>query len=87
MIEERWLTVGQAADELEVTRQTIHNWLKLGKLPNRKEIEGRNGPITVIPFSDIVRAGLDRAEELKTEARDKQREARVLEGRFQAMAA
>jgi hypothetical protein len=86
-MDERWLTVGQAADELEVTRQTIHNWLKANKFPNRKEIEGRNGSIIVIPFSDIAQAGLDRAGELKNEAREKEREARLLERRFQPMAA
>ena len=31
-----WLTTGEAAKELEVTRQTVSDWIKAGRLPAKR---------------------------------------------------
>jgi excisionase family DNA binding protein len=33
VIEERWLTVAQAADVLQVHPETLRDWLRAGRLP------------------------------------------------------
>lgn len=31
-----WLTTGEVAKELEVTRQTVSDWIKSGRIPARR---------------------------------------------------
>lgn len=31
-----WLTTGEVAKELEVTRQTVSDWIKAGRLPAQR---------------------------------------------------
>ena len=42
MAEERWLTVEQIAQQLQVTEQTVRRWLRSGALAGRN-FSGRTG--------------------------------------------
>lgn len=42
MIDERWFSVDQIAERLQVTEETVRRWLRSGELPGRN-FGGRTG--------------------------------------------
>jgi len=55
---EKYFTIADAADALGKTRQTIHDWLKAGRFPNRITA----GRVTLIPTGDVDTVRLEEAD-------------------------
>lgn len=63
-MQERLYTISTLADTLDVSRQTIYNWLQSGRFPNAFEVEQGDGVIKLVPASDVEVVRREEAEKL-----------------------
>lgn len=63
-VKEELRTVTQASETLDVSRQTIYNWIDQGRFPNAFTVG--DGEMVLIPASDVENVRKEEAEKLIT---------------------
>lgn len=63
-MQDKLYTITELAQTLDVSRQTIYNWMKSGRFPNSFEVGEGDGAIVLVPASDVETVRKEEAEKL-----------------------
>lgn len=63
-MEQKLYTVNELAKLFDVSRQTVHNWMRDGRFPNKFEVGEGGGKMLLIPASDVEAVRKEEADKL-----------------------